>query len=103
MINEDGESAFAFTPDADYTRVFSYNIFAFVMLIPLLFIVPRLTDSLHPGNGGNPAMGGEDLDQTMRWVFYPAVVGWILLGMWVSQLKARYLIIQRKIEEKFTI
>jgi heme exporter protein C len=81
----------------------SYNIFAFVMLIPLLFIVPRLTDSLHPGNGGNPAMGGEDLDQTMRWVFYPAVVGWILLGMWVSQLKARYLIIQRKIEEKFTI
>jgi len=29
MINEDGESAFAFTPDADYTRVFSYNIFAF--------------------------------------------------------------------------
>ncbi len=81
----------------------SYNIFAFAMLIPLLFIVPRLTDSLHPGNGGNPAMGGEDLDQTMRWVFYPAVVGWILLGMWVSQLKARYLIIQRKIEDKFII
>ena len=35
-----------------------YNMFAFILLIPLLFIVPRMTDSLHPGNGGNPAMGG---------------------------------------------
>ena len=31
-----------------------YNVFAFSMLIPLIFILPRLTDSLHPGNGGNP-------------------------------------------------
>ena len=41
-----------------------YNIFAFCMLIPLIFIIPRRYDSLHPGNGGNPAMGGEDLDNT---------------------------------------
>ena len=34
-----------------------YNIFAFAALIPLLFILPRLTDSLHPGNGGNPGFG----------------------------------------------
>ena len=32
-----------------------YNVFAFAALIPLLFILPRMTDSsLHPGNGGNP-------------------------------------------------
>ena len=66
-----------------------YNMFAFVLLIPLLFIVPRMADSLHPGNGGNPAMGGEDLDNTMRMVFYPAVIGWILLGVWISQLSYR--------------
>ena len=66
-----------------------YNMFAFVLLIPLLFIVPRMTDSLHPGNGGNPAMGGEDLDNTMRMVFYPAVIGFILLGLWISQLVFR--------------
>ncbi|PWD99755.1 hypothetical protein [Marinilabilia rubra] len=29
MIDEDGESAFAFTPEADYTRVFTYDMFAF--------------------------------------------------------------------------
>ncbi len=66
-----------------------YNIFAFVALIPLLFVIPRLTDSLHPGAGGNPALGGEDLDNTMRMVFYPAIVGWALLGMWMAQLNYR--------------
>ncbi len=66
-----------------------YNMFAFALLIPLLFIIPRMTDSLHPGNGGNPALGGEDLDNTMRMVFYPAVLGFILLGLWISQLVYR--------------
>lgn len=66
-----------------------YNMFAFVLLIPLLFIIPRMTDSLHPGNGGNPALGGEDLDHTMRMVFYPAVIGFVLLGLWISQLVYR--------------
>ncbi|HZV68398.1 MAG TPA: cytochrome c biogenesis protein CcsA [Saprospiraceae bacterium] len=72
-----------------------YNMFAFVLLIPLLFIIPRMTDSLHPGNGGNPAMGGEDLDNTMRMVFYPAVIGWILLGIWISQLAYRVDLLKR--------
>ncbi len=66
-----------------------YNIFAFAMLIPLLFILPRMTDSLHPGNGGNPAFAKYDLDSDMRMVFYPAVMGWILLGCWIASLKVR--------------
>ncbi len=63
-----------------------YSVFAFASLPMLLFIIPRLTDSLHPGNGGNPAFGGQDLDNTMRMVFYPANIGWILLGLWITQL-----------------
>ncbi|MBK9736110.1 MAG: cytochrome c biogenesis protein CcsA [Saprospiraceae bacterium] len=47
----------------------SYSIFAFIALIPLVFVIPRMTDSLHPGNGGNPALGGEDLDHTLRLFF----------------------------------
>ena len=66
-----------------------YNIFAFAALIPLIYIIPRLVDSLHPGAGGNPAMGGEDLDNTMRMVFYPAIIGWTLLGCWISNLLFR--------------
>lgn len=64
-----------------------FNIFAFAMLIPLLFILPRMTDSLHPGNGGNPAFSQYDLDNNMRLVFYPACIGWILLGIWFAILR----------------
>jgi heme exporter protein C len=68
-----------------------YNVFAFASLIPLLYVVPRLFASLHPGATGNPAFGSQDLDNTMRMVFYPAIIGWTLLGFWVAQLRARYL------------
>ncbi|NND09213.1 MAG: cytochrome c biogenesis protein CcsA [Saprospiraceae bacterium] len=79
--------------DPDLAKRFAavYNIFAFCMLIPLLYIIPRMTDSLHPGSGGNPAFGSEDLDNTMRMVFYPAIIGWILFGCWMSNVTWRYL------------
>lgn len=66
-----------------------YGIFAFALLIPLLFILPRMTDSLHPGNGGNPGFNSYDLDSNLRLVFYPAVIGWTLLGFWITTIKIR--------------
>jgi heme exporter protein C len=66
-----------------------YNVFAFAVLIPLIFILPRLTDSLHPGNGGNPGFNAYDLDNNLRLVFYPAVLGWTLLGFWIASIKSR--------------
>jgi len=66
-----------------------YNIFAYVMLIVFLMILPRMTDSLHPGNGGNPGFGGYDLNSNMRMVFYPAIIGWTLLGVWMMSLRVR--------------
>ena len=68
------------------------------MIIPLLFVIPRMTDSLHPGNGGNPAFGGEDLDNTMRMVFYPAVIAWTLLGLWISNILFRL----KRVEERIS-
>lgn len=66
-----------------------YNVFAFAAMIPLIFILPRLTDSLHPGSGGNPGFNAYDLDSTMRLVFYPAVIGWAMLGHWLVTVKVR--------------
>lgn len=66
-----------------------YNIFAYATLIPLLFVLPRLTDSLHPGNGGNPGFSSYDLDSQLRLVFYPAVLGWTLLGWWITSVHIR--------------
>ncbi len=77
-----------------------YNIFAYCMLFPTLFILPRLTESLHPGgegSEGNPALNGGDLDPQMRLVFWPAVIGWTLLGVWISTLRIRYRICQENI------
>ncbi|MGB0178184.1 MAG: cytochrome c biogenesis protein CcsA [Owenweeksia sp.] len=67
-----------------------YNIFAFVMMIVFIGILPRMTDSLHPGNGGNPGFSGYDLNSDMRKIFYPAVIGWTLIGVWIMNLKVRY-------------
>jgi len=68
-----------------------YNIFAYVLMLVFLMVYPRLNqvDSLHPGNGGNPAFSSYDLDSNMRMVFYPAVCGWILIGVWLSNLRIR--------------
>jgi heme exporter protein C len=77
-----------------------YNIFAFAVFLPLIFVLPRLTDSLHPGNGGNPAFSSYDLDSQMRLVFYPAGIGWILLGVWITTLRYRLKVIRRAVEEK---
>ena len=77
----------------------SYNIFAFVMYIAFIFVIPRLTDSLHPGNGGNPAFSSYDLDNTLRLFFYPATIGWIALSLWMAGLWIRANNIKRKLDE----
>ena len=73
-----------------------YNIFAYVMLIVFLMVLPRMSDSLHPGNGGNPGFNKYDLDSNMRMVFYPAVIGWILFTVWIFTLKVRIEKLKRK-------
>jgi heme exporter protein C len=73
-----------------------YNIFAFAFLFPSIWIIPRLVPSLHPGGEGNPALNYNDIDARMRLVFYPAVLGWTLLGVWIATLKVRLNIIKEK-------
>ncbi len=76
-----------------------YNIFAFAAMIPLIFIIPRMTSSLHPGRGGNPGFNTYDLDSKMRMVFYPAVIGWIATGTWIATIVIRTYLLKQKIED----
>lgn len=76
-----------------------YNIFAFAAMIPLIFIIPRLTSSMHPGSGGNPGFNAYDLDSRMRLVFYPAVIGWFLIGFWIATLRIRTRVIGETLNE----
>jgi len=78
-----------------------YNIFAFAMLFPSIWIIPRLVGSLHPGapgsDSGNPALNAQkDLDAGMRMIFYPAVIGWTLLGVWIATLRIRIQLLNDK-------
>ncbi len=73
-----------------------YGIFAFALLFPTIWILPRILESLHPGKDGNPALNTNDIDSRMRMVFYPAVIGWTLLGVWITTLKIRYTFIKEK-------
>jgi len=76
----------------------AYNIFAFVCLIPLIYILPRLSgNSLHPGAAGNPGFGGEDLDNTMRMVFYPIIIGWTLFGFWMAGVHYRARLLRERL------
>ena len=78
-----------------------YNIFAFFMLFPTIWILPRLSESLHPGglgSEGNPGLNPKDTTNSMRTVMYPAFIGWTLLGVWISTLRIRFeLLYQKKI------
>ena len=77
-----------------------YNIFAFVMLFPSIWIIPRLVGSLHPGapgsDSGNPALNFKDIDSRLRMVFYPAIIGFTLLGVWISTIKIRLQLLKDK-------
>jgi heme exporter protein C len=67
-----------------------YNVFAFAMLFPTIWIIPRLVESLHPGGMGNPAFNTKDIDSRMRLIFYfGAIPGWALLGVWITSLRIR--------------
>jgi heme exporter protein C len=76
-----------------------YNIFAFAMLFPTIWIIPRMVDSLHPGGMGNPALDTRDIDARMRLIFYPAAVpGWTLLGVWITTLRVRLTRLAERLE-----
>ena len=74
-----------------------YNVFAFAMLFPTIWIIPRMVESLHPGGMGNPALDTHDIDARMRIVFWPgAVPGWTLLAVWITTLRIRLQLLAEK-------
>lgn len=90
----------AFEDEQKRARISSvYNIFAFVIFNVLIFILPRMTDTLHPGQGGNPGFNIYDNDNVMKPVFYPAIIAWILLGVWITTLRIRLKSVERLLNE----
>ncbi|MEM6262951.1 MAG: cytochrome c biogenesis protein CcsA [Bacteroidota bacterium] len=68
-----------------------YNIFAFAALIPLFFIIPRMLPGLHPTADGESTglFDKADLTNIYRLVLWPSALGFILLGVWMYQMRSR--------------
>ena len=75
-----------------------YNIFAFFLWIVFVLILPKLAgESIHPEKD-SPVLPMH-LEPSLRTIFYPAMIGWILLGFWIMQLRVRIRKIRNKIEQ----
>ncbi len=87
--------------DPDRRRVFAgvYSILAFVTVPFLVFVVPRITTSLHPENTMNPAHPGMD-PKTLK-VFLGSLFAYTGLFVWMLRLKIRVLTIEGLREPKF--
>lgn len=66
-----------------------FNVFAATTVPFLLYIIPRQLPSLHPGADGNPAFS-EITAPELRYIFYPAIIGFIALAVWLNDVLNRY-------------
>jgi len=82
-----------------------YSIIAFVSSIFFLFVLPRISPSLHPGGGSDKDLGpavsfGEGiLDSNLALIFYMSVFSYILIYFWLAGLVARTRIAERNVKE----
>ncbi|MEJ7646702.1 MAG: cytochrome c biogenesis protein [Chryseolinea sp.] len=76
-----------------------YNIFSFSVFIPLIYILPRMTDSLHPGSGNNPTFRLFDTSHNMKLVVYAAIIAFIALGWWFFTIFLKLRLIKRSYDE----
>ena len=85
-------------PDFDLRAKISaiYNVFACALMFPLIFVIPRMVESLHPGSGGNNPADPKNLDSLMRVVFWPGVLGWIIMGVWFTTIVIRITLIEKR-------
>ena len=75
-----------------------YSVAAFVAVPFLMFVVPRLYDTLHPDPIIN-ARGKIDMDPRIRIVFYSMLLGFTGLFYWMLSLRVRVIRIERRREE----
>ena len=75
-----------------------YNIFGVTTIPFLLYIIPRQLPSLHPGADGNPAFSDMTAPE-LRIIFYPAVIGFIGLSIWIMDIINRYKRVKEITEE----
>lgn len=72
-----------------------YLIIAFLTVPFFIFIMPRIFPGLHPGSaddsnspGGGPVVKNE-MNSSMRLIFYTSSIGFVMLYVWIYNLRVR--------------
>ncbi len=88
-------------PDYEKRRVFAgvYSILAFCTVPFLIFVVPRITTSLHPEDTLNPANPGMDIKTLI--FFLGSLCAYTGLFVWMLRLKVRMLRIMDREQRAF--
>ncbi|MCB9231919.1 MAG: cytochrome c biogenesis protein CcsA [Bacteroidia bacterium] len=76
-----------------------YNIFGAALIIPMYYIIPKAMGGLHPGSGEEGIMATLGNLGSYRAIFYPVVLGFILLAVWIWEIRVRFRIAEHKILE----
>jgi heme exporter protein C len=82
-----------------------FNVFIFPLFVSLIYVMPKLAQfSIHPGSGESVNFKTYNNTNNIQHVFYPAVIGWTLLFVWIAELRARttLLLYNKKNEESFS-
>lgn len=80
-----------------------YNVFAYFILFPTIWILPRLVESLHPGGlgDGEVTFDPNNLTTQMRLVMWLlAVPTWVAIGIWIAILEFKILSLKAQIINK---
>jgi heme exporter protein C len=78
-----------------------YNVFVFPLFLALIVVMPKLAQSsIHPGSGDTVNFKTYNSSQNMEIVFYPAIIGWTLLFVWIAELRTRLKILQNHQEHE---
>lgn len=76
-----------------------YNLFAFVLLVVFVIILPRVTDgSLHPGSAEETPFAVAKMQGNMYPVFLSAAAGWILTAFWIINIRVRTVLLKNQLK-----
>ena len=78
----------------------AYAVFAFVTVPFLIFVVPRVTQSLHPSNSIVDSSGKITLSGSTAAVFIPSLIAFTLLFFWLYRIGVRLCIKRRANSEE---
>jgi heme exporter protein C len=77
-----------------------YAIFAFLTVPFLVFIIPRVLPSLHPADSVVDSSGRFTMSATTAAVFFPSLIAFTGLFVWMYKIRLRLCAVERRYEER---